>query len=58
MLGIQNSRHYTSAKNFINLLKTFFLIVFKYSCNFDMYLNVVLNGLKQNTSNGSRANDV
>ncbi len=50
---------YTCANLLISLLlKTFSLIVFRYSYNFDMYLNVVLNGLKQNTSNGSRASDV
>jgi hypothetical protein len=50
---------YTCANLLISLLlKTFSLIVFRYSYNFDMYLNVVLNGLKQNTSNGFRASDV
>ncbi len=58
MLCIPNSRHYTCANLLISLLKAFSLIVFKYSCNFDMYLNVVSNGLKQDTSNGSRATDV
>jgi len=59
MLCIQNSHHYTCANLLISLLlKTFSLIVFRYSYNFAMYLNVVLNGLKQDTSNGSRASDV